>query len=95
MPVCLLVFLFFLLFFCTFRVDVDAKEENKAEQDGKFWEVLMSAEKKDYESICVQYGVTDFRGMLKKLNEKKIEREKEQEKVFFFIYTLRRTRHTE
>lgn len=43
----------------------------------------MSAEKKDYESICVQYGVTDFRGMLKKLNEKKLEREKEQEKVLF------------
>lgn len=92
----LLVFLFFLLhFFLFFRVDVEAKEENKAEQGEKFWEVLMSAEKKDYESICVQYGVTDFRGMLKKLNEKKIEREKEQEKVFFFIYTLRRTRHTE
>lgn len=62
---------------------MDAKEENKSEPDEKFWEVLMSAEKKDYESICVQYGVTDFRGMLKKLNEKKIEREKEQEKVFF------------
>lgn len=77
-------FSIFFLFFCIFRVDVDAKEENKAEQDEKFWEVLMSAEKKDYESICVQYGVTNFRGMLKKLNEKKIEREKEQEKVFFF-----------
>lgn len=86
MPVCLLVFLFFFLFFCIFRVDVEAKEENKAEQGEKFWEVLMSAEKKDYESICVQYGVTDFRGMLKKLNEKKIEREKEQEKVFFHIH---------
>lgn len=47
----------------------------------------MSADKNDYESICVQYGVTDFRGMLKKLNEKKIEREKEQEKVLFmFIF---------
>lgn len=65
------------------RIDIDAKEENKMEADEKFFEVLMSAEKKDYESICVQYGVTDFRGMLKKLNEKKIEREKEQEKVLF------------
>lgn len=71
------------LFIAMCRVDIDAKEENKSEPDEKFWEVLMSAEKKDYESICVQYGVTDFRGMLKKLNEKKIEREKEQEKVFF------------
>ncbi|XP_022597713.1 immunoglobulin-like and fibronectin type III domain-containing protein 1 [Seriola dumerili] len=41
----------------------------------------MSADKKDYESICGEYGITDFRGMLKKLNEKKIEREQEQEKV--------------
>lgn len=79
---CQFVCLFF-NFFCIFRVDVEAKEEYKAEQDEKFWEVLMSAEKKDYESICVKYGMTDFRGMLKKLNEKKIEREKEQEKVFF------------
>lgn len=68
-------------FFPIRRIDIDAKEENKMETDEKFWEVLMSAEKKDYESICVQYGVTDFRGMLKKLNEKKIEREKEKEKV--------------
>uniref|UniRef100_A0A3B5KHZ4 Immunoglobulin like and fibronectin type III domain containing 1, tandem duplicate 3 n=1 Tax=Takifugu rubripes TaxID=31033 RepID=A0A3B5KHZ4_TAKRU len=65
------------------KIDIDAKEENKMEADEKFFEVLMSAEKKDYESICIQYGVTDFRGMLKKLNEKKIEREKEQEKVLF------------
>lgn len=72
-----------LVFFSICRIDFVAKEENRMEADEKFWEVLMSAEKKDYESICVQYGVTDFRGMLKKLNEKKIEREKEQEKVLF------------
>ncbi|XP_062271951.1 immunoglobulin-like and fibronectin type III domain-containing protein 1 [Scomber scombrus] len=62
-------------------VDMDSKEETKPEIDDKFWDLLMSADKKDYESICAQYGVTDFRGMLKKLNEKKIEREQEQEKV--------------
>lgn len=60
---------------------MDEKEEKKPEIDEKFWELLMSADKKDYEGICAQYGVTDFRGMLKKLNEKKIEREQEQEKV--------------
>lgn len=73
-------------------MDIDAKGENTSESDEKFWEVLMSADKKDYESICVQYGVTDFRGMLKKLNEKKIEREKEQEKVFS-DHCLMRKRH--
>uniref|UniRef100_A0A3B3Z7X5 Ig-like domain-containing protein n=1 Tax=Periophthalmus magnuspinnatus TaxID=409849 RepID=A0A3B3Z7X5_9GOBI len=54
-------------------------KEQKPEIDEKFWELLMSADKKDYEKICAQYGVTDFRGMLKKLNEKKEERKKEQE----------------
>lgn len=82
----LCLFACFCLFFFIFsicRIDMDAKEKNKTEPDETFWEVLMSADKKDFESICVQYGVTDFRGMLKKLNEKKIEREKEQEKVIF------------
>ncbi|XP_070703016.1 immunoglobulin-like and fibronectin type III domain-containing protein 1 isoform X2 [Pempheris klunzingeri] len=63
------------------KVDMEAKEDKKPEIDERFWELLMSADKKDYESICAQYCVTDFRGMLKKLNEKKIEREQEQEKV--------------
>ncbi|XP_041638138.1 immunoglobulin-like and fibronectin type III domain-containing protein 1 [Cheilinus undulatus] len=63
------------------KIDVEAKEEKKPEIDDTFWDILMSADKKDYESICAKYGVTDFRGMLKKLNEKKVEREKEQEKV--------------
>jgi len=46
------------------------------EIDPKFWEILLSADKKDYERICAEYGVTDFRWMLKKLNEKKRERER-------------------
>lgn len=47
------------------------------EPDEKVWEILLSADKKDYESICAEYGITDFRGMLKKLNEMKKEREAE------------------
>lgn len=62
---------------------MDQKEEKKPEIDDKFWELLLSADKKDYESICAQYGVTDFRRMLKKLSEKKVEREQEQERVSF------------
>uniref|UniRef100_A0A3Q1C8Q8 Immunoglobulin like and fibronectin type III domain containing 1, tandem duplicate 3 n=1 Tax=Amphiprion ocellaris TaxID=80972 RepID=A0A3Q1C8Q8_AMPOC len=68
-------FVFFL------RVGIEPKEEEKKEIDEKFWELLLSADKKDYERICAQYNITDFRGMLKKLNEKKVEREKEQERV--------------
>ncbi|KAK7916432.1 hypothetical protein WMY93_012193 [Mugilogobius chulae] len=63
------------------NVDLEPKEEATPEIDEKFWELLMSADKKDYEKICSQYGVTDFRGMLKKLAEKKEEHEKEQERV--------------
>ncbi len=58
------------------------------EIDPKFWEILLSADKKDYERICAEYGVTDFRWMLKKLNEKKREREREQEQAeaqFWFV----------
>ncbi|XP_008278540.1 immunoglobulin-like and fibronectin type III domain-containing protein 1 [Stegastes partitus] len=62
-------------------VDTEPKEEAKLEIDDKFWDLLLSADKKDYERICAQYAITDFRWMLKKLNEKKVEREKEQEKV--------------
>ncbi|XP_038134427.1 immunoglobulin-like and fibronectin type III domain-containing protein 1 [Cyprinodon tularosa] len=62
-------------------VGIEPKEEKKQEIDDQFWELLLSADKKDYESICAQYGVTNFRWMLKKLNEKKIEREEEQQKV--------------
>lgn len=53
----------------------------EGEIDPKFWELLMSADKKDYESICSEFGVTDFRWMLKKLNEMKKEREEEQAEV--------------
>uniref|UniRef100_A0A8C5HMQ0 Ig-like domain-containing protein n=1 Tax=Gouania willdenowi TaxID=441366 RepID=A0A8C5HMQ0_GOUWI len=56
-------------------------EEEKPEIGETFWELLLSADKKDYEKICAQYGVTDFRGMLKTLNQKKVDREQEQEKV--------------
>lgn len=41
----------------------------------------MSAEKGEYERICKEFGVTDFRWMLKKLNEMKKEREEEQAEV--------------
>ncbi|KAM9813447.1 immunoglobulin-like and fibronectin type III domain-containing protein 1 [Neosynchiropus ocellatus] len=61
--------------------DAEVKEDAKPKIDEKFWELLMSAEKKDYETICSQYGVTDFRGMLNKLSEKKKERQQEQERV--------------
>ncbi|XP_072238784.1 immunoglobulin-like and fibronectin type III domain-containing protein 1 [Leuresthes tenuis] len=53
-------------------------EKKDGEIDPKFWELLLSADKKDYEQICAEFGVTNFRWMLKKLKEIKTEREEEQ-----------------
>uniref|UniRef100_A0A671PEM8 Immunoglobulin-like and fibronectin type III domain-containing protein 1 n=1 Tax=Sinocyclocheilus anshuiensis TaxID=1608454 RepID=A0A671PEM8_9TELE len=69
---------------------VEQKEERKdGEVDEKFWELLLSADKKDYERICAEYRVTDFRWMLKKLNEKKKEIEEQQSQYIEHLSNLR------
>ncbi|KAM9361800.1 immunoglobulin-like and fibronectin type III domain-containing protein 1 isoform 1-T2 [Symphorus nematophorus] len=55
--------------------------KKEGEIDPKLWELLISAPKKDYEKICLDFGVTDFRWMLKRLNQMKKERKDEQAKV--------------
>ncbi|XP_032898057.1 immunoglobulin-like and fibronectin type III domain-containing protein 1 [Amblyraja radiata] len=55
----------------------------------KIWEVLMNADKKDYERICMQYGLTDFRGMLTRLKQMKIEREEKQAEYVKSITNLK------
>ncbi|XP_042349992.1 immunoglobulin-like and fibronectin type III domain-containing protein 1, partial [Plectropomus leopardus] len=55
--------------------------QKEGEIDPKLWELLISAPKTDYERICFEFGVTDFRWMLKRLNQMKKEREDEQAKV--------------
>uniref|UniRef100_A0A672ZHI0 Immunoglobulin like and fibronectin type III domain containing 1, tandem duplicate 1 n=1 Tax=Sphaeramia orbicularis TaxID=375764 RepID=A0A672ZHI0_9TELE len=65
------------------------REQKPIEQEEKVWEILLSAEKKDYESICVEYGITDFRGMLKKLTEMKREREEEIAEFVSHISSLK------
>ncbi|XP_040890311.1 immunoglobulin-like and fibronectin type III domain-containing protein 1 [Toxotes jaculatrix] len=67
------------------RPKSEQSEKKEGEIDPKFWELLLSADKKDYERICAEFGVTDFRWMLKKLNEMKKEREEEQAQ---FVKTL-------
>lgn len=68
-----------------FSVIVSRKRQlppkKEGEIDPKLWELLISAPKKDYEKICFDFGVTDFRWMLKRLNQMKKEREDEQAKV--------------
>uniref|UniRef100_A0A8C7YJX4 Immunoglobulin like and fibronectin type III domain containing 1, tandem duplicate 1 n=1 Tax=Oryzias sinensis TaxID=183150 RepID=A0A8C7YJX4_9TELE len=59
------------------------------EAEEKVWEILLSADKKDYERICCDFGITDFRGMLKKLTEMKKEREEEIAQFISHIGTLK------
>ncbi|XP_040014925.1 immunoglobulin-like and fibronectin type III domain-containing protein 1 [Xiphias gladius] len=63
--------------------------KKEGEIDPKFWELLLSADKKDYERICAEFGVTDFRWMLKKLSEMKKEREEEQAEFVRNLSNLR------
>ena len=37
------------------------------------WELLKSAHPSEYEKIAFQYGITDLRGMLKRLKKMKVE----------------------
>ncbi|XP_056129387.1 immunoglobulin-like and fibronectin type III domain-containing protein 1 [Lampris incognitus] len=55
----------------------------------KVWEILLSADKKDYERICIEYGITDFRGMLRRLTEMKKEKEREIAQFISHISSLK------
>ncbi|XP_037353624.1 immunoglobulin-like and fibronectin type III domain-containing protein 1 [Talpa occidentalis] len=35
----------------------------------QIWQLLMAADRKDYEQICLRYGIVDYRGMLRRLRE--------------------------
>uniref|UniRef100_A0A7N6C4H5 Immunoglobulin like and fibronectin type III domain containing 1, tandem duplicate 3 n=1 Tax=Anabas testudineus TaxID=64144 RepID=A0A7N6C4H5_ANATE len=48
--------MFFVFAFSLSRVEIEPREETKPEIDEKFWELLLSADKKDYETICAQYA---------------------------------------
>ncbi|XP_053107032.1 immunoglobulin-like and fibronectin type III domain-containing protein 1 [Hemicordylus capensis] len=54
------------------------------------WQLLLNADRKDYEKICLKYGVVDFRGMLRRLQEMKKERE---DKQALYVNTLTNLRH--
>lgn len=61
-------------------------QQKEGEIDPKLLELLLSAPKKDYEKICLQFGVTDFRWILKQLKQMKKVREDEQAQVLFKMY---------
>uniref|UniRef100_A0A3B3BEC1 Immunoglobulin-like and fibronectin type III domain-containing protein 1 n=1 Tax=Oryzias melastigma TaxID=30732 RepID=A0A3B3BEC1_ORYME len=59
-----------------FRKLLKKSKEERAdgENDEKFWDALLNAERKDYEQICKENGITDLHLILKKLEEKKRQR---------------------
>ncbi|XP_072589561.1 immunoglobulin-like and fibronectin type III domain-containing protein 1 isoform X2 [Vulpes vulpes] len=54
------------------------------------WQLLMTADRKDYERICLKYGIVDFRGMLRKLQEMRKEHE---DKVAKYVNAVSNLRH--
>nr|XP_060628533.1 immunoglobulin-like and fibronectin type III domain-containing protein 1 isoform X3 [Anolis sagrei ordinatus] len=56
------------------------------------WQLLLNADKKDYEKICLKYGIVDFRGMLRQLQEMKKEREDKQAQYVYNIANLKHVR---
>ncbi|XP_021572788.1 immunoglobulin-like and fibronectin type III domain-containing protein 1 [Carlito syrichta] len=58
------------------------------------WQLLMTADRKDYEQICMKYGIVDYRGMLRKLQELKKEQEDKMAQYVNAIANLRHVRVT-
>ncbi|XP_074120764.1 immunoglobulin-like and fibronectin type III domain-containing protein 1 [Sminthopsis crassicaudata] len=54
------------------------------------WQLLMNSDRKDYERICMKYGIVDFRGMLRKLQEMKKEHE---DKMSQYVNAISNLRH--
>ncbi|KAJ7427988.1 hypothetical protein WISP_02323 [Willisornis vidua] len=49
------------------------------------WQLLLHADRRDYEKICIKYGIVDFRGMLRKLQELRKDTESEQDELIHSI----------
>ncbi|XP_057583232.1 immunoglobulin-like and fibronectin type III domain-containing protein 1 [Hippopotamus amphibius kiboko] len=63
--------------------------EQKVDQE-YVWHLLMAADRKDYERICLKYGIVDFRGMLRRLQKMRKERE---EKLAPYVNAILNLRH--
>ncbi|XP_040975579.1 immunoglobulin-like and fibronectin type III domain-containing protein 1 isoform X8 [Aquila chrysaetos chrysaetos] len=54
------------------------------------WQLLLHADRRDYEKICMKYGIVDFRGMLRKLQEMRKDTESEQGEL---LHSIRNFEH--
>lgn len=67
----------------TLREVVEQEKKKKKDDDDlgippEIWELLKGAKKSEYEKIAFQYGITDLRGMLKRLKKAKVEVKKSE-----------------
>lgn len=65
------------------REVVEQEKKKKKDDDDlgippEIWELLKGAKKSEYERIAFQYGITDLRGMLKRLKKAKVEVKKSE-----------------
>eukprot|EP00073_Rattus_norvegicus_P052087 XP_017454471.1 PREDICTED: immunoglobulin-like and fibronectin type III domain-containing protein 1 isoform X2 [Rattus norvegicus] len=63
---------------------------DKKTESEQVWQLLMTADRKDYEKICMQYGIVDFRGMLRKLQEMK---KKQEDRMAQYVNAIANLRH--
>lgn len=72
------------------------KKKQEPELEIDVWELLKSAHPSEYEKIAFQYGITDLRGMLKRLKKMKVvepkvsegTRKRDQSKLKSLIFCL-------
>lgn len=66
-----------LLQFCLYTYlfsSTDRKKKPEKEEPAiDVWELLKNAHPSEYEKIAFEYGITDLRGMLKRLKKMKVE----------------------
>uniref|UniRef100_A0A8C3TIX0 Immunoglobulin superfamily member 22 n=1 Tax=Chelydra serpentina TaxID=8475 RepID=A0A8C3TIX0_CHESE len=68
------------------RTPLPAQKEVDMEQ---VWQLLLNADRKDYEKICLKHGIVDFRGMLRKLQQMKKDREDKQQQYIYSVTNLK------
>ena len=60
------------------KVETEEENQTSTEDEGtntRFWDAMMNADRKDYERICTEFGVSDLHSILKRLEKRKKERE--------------------
>ncbi|XP_035984635.1 immunoglobulin-like and fibronectin type III domain-containing protein 1, partial [Fundulus heteroclitus] len=56
------------------------------QNDETFWDAMLNADKRDYEKICSEYGISDLNMILKKLEEKRKHKGKSKQKDAIISY---------